>query len=66
MVDTMIDAHDKQHISESKGNYARTIGIPTVININGIDKQIKTSNFDITLAESLLLYGSSNAVAKLF
>ena len=32
---TMMDAHDNYHISNSKGDFERTIGIPTVINLNG-------------------------------
>lgn len=66
LVGTMIDAHDKMYISRSRGDYDRTIGIPTVINIDGMEKAIKTTYFDITQEESLLLYGNGERVAKEF
>jgi len=66
IVSTMIDAHDKLHISKSKGDYARTIGIPTAIRINGKNKEIKTTYFDITKEESLLLYNNGERTAREF
>jgi NTE family protein len=53
---TMMDAHDNYHISKSKGDFDRTIGIPTVISLNGVDKEIKTIDFDITQDESRELF----------
>ena len=66
LISTMLEAHDKQHISESKGDYDRTIGIPTTIIMNGIEKEIKTTDFDITKKESLLLYENGEKIAREF
>jgi NTE family protein len=56
VIGTMMDGHDNYHISQSKGDYDRTIGIPTVVNVNGVEKEIKTVDFDITREESQALY----------
>jgi NTE family protein len=66
LASTMADAHDNYHISKSKGDYARTIGIPSVINIGGIAKEIKTTDFNITQEESDLLYSNGREAAKKF
>ena len=66
IVGTMLDAHDSYHISKSKGDYDRTIGIPTVITINGSDKEIGTTDFNITQEESQALYENGAKVAKKF
>jgi NTE family protein len=63
---TMMDAHDSYHISKSKGDFDRTIGIPTVVNINGIKKEIKTTDFDISRAESDALFKNGEAAARKF
>ena len=54
----MMDAHDNYHISVSSGDFARTIGIPTVVTVQGVDKEIKTVDFDITQEESRALYAN--------
>lgn len=57
MLGTMMNAHDNYHISVSKGDFARTIGIPTVIDLGGgRKKEIKTTYFDITPEETEKLY----------
>lgn len=66
LIGTMLEAHDKLHISESKGDYDRTIGVPTTITVNGMDKDIKTTAFNITTEESLLLYRNGEETAKEF
>jgi NTE family protein len=66
IVGTMLDAHDSYHISNSKGDYDRTIGIPTVIEINGVDKEIGTTDFNITQEESQALYENGVEVARDF
>jgi len=66
LVTTMIDAHDNYHISKSKGDYDRTIGIPTSINLNGIEKEIKTTDFDISKEESQELFKNGEEAAKKF
>lgn len=63
---TMVDAHDKFHISRLKGDYDRTIGIQTVIEINNEEKEIKTTDFDITKEESRLLYINGQNAAEAF
>jgi NTE family protein len=63
---TMMDAHDSYHISKSKGDYDRTIGIPTVVTVNGTDKEIKTVDFDMTREESDALYENGVRAAKDF
>jgi NTE family protein len=66
IVGTMLDAHDSYHISKSKGDYDRTIGIPTVIKLNGIGKEIGTTDFNITQEESQALFENGVNVAKNF
>ncbi|MCG6916214.1 MAG: patatin-like phospholipase family protein [Deltaproteobacteria bacterium] len=66
IVGTMLDAHDSYHISKSKGDYERTIGIPTVVTINGSDKEIGTTDFGITQEESRALYDNGVKVARKF
>lgn len=66
LIGTMLEAHDKLHISESKGDYDRTIGVPTTITINGIAKEIKTTDFDLTKEESQLLYDNGEKTARTF
>jgi NTE family protein len=56
VIGTMMDAHDNYHISISTGDYDRTIGIPTVVTVNGIEEEIKTVDFDITPEKSRALY----------
>jgi len=63
---TMIDAHDNYHISKSKGDYDRTIGIPTVIDMRGIEKEIKATDYDITQEESLALFKNGEETARKF
>jgi NTE family protein len=62
----MVDAHDKFHISRLKGDYDRTIGIQTVIEIDNEEKEIKTTDFDITQEESRLLYMNGQKAAEAF
>jgi NTE family protein len=63
---TMMDAHDNYHISKSKGDYDRTIGIPTIIRLNGIEKEIRTTDFDITRDESHELFNNGARAAQDF
>ena len=62
----MLDAHDNYHVSKSKGDFDRTIGISTVITIKGNDKEIGTTDFNITHEESQVLYENGAKVAKKF
>jgi NTE family protein len=63
---TMMDAHDNYHISNSKGDFERTMAIPTVVTINGADVEIKTTDFDITSEESEALYENGATAGKNF
>lgn len=63
---TMLDAHDNFHISKSKGDYDRTIGIPTTIRLESTQKVINTTDFDITHEESDALYENGVRAAKQF
>ena len=66
IVGTILDAHDNYHISKSKGDFARTIGIPTVVKINGFDKEIGTTDFNIRQEESQALFEKGVKVARQF
>ncbi len=66
LVTTMIDAHDNYHISKTKGDFDRTIGIPTVINMKDIEKEIKATDFDITQKESQALFKNGEEAARNF
>jgi len=63
---TMIDAHDNYHISKSKGDFERTIGIPTLVNVNGVEKEIRTTDFGITQEESRALFKNGVETARKF
>jgi NTE family protein len=66
MLGTMMGAHDNYHISVSKGDYARTIGISTVVKTAVGDKEIKTTYFDITPEETEKLYQNGCQAARDF
>jgi NTE family protein len=66
VIGTMVDAHDNYHISKSKGDYDRTIGIPTAVNVNGVEKEIKTVDFSLTQEESHALYQNGFKAAEDF
>jgi NTE family protein len=66
VIGTMMDAHDNYHISQSKGDYDRTIGIPTVVKVDGIEKEIKTVDFSLTREESQGLYQNGFEAAEAF
>jgi len=66
IVGTMLDAHDSYHVSKSKGDFDRTIGIPTIVTVNGIEKEIGTTDFNITQEESQALFENGVKVAQQF
>jgi len=66
LVVTMIDAHDNYHISKTKGDYNRTIGISTVAKMKGDEKEIKATDFDITKEESQALFENGEEAARNF
>jgi len=63
---TMMDAHDNYHISVTKGDFERTIGIQTIVTVNGSEKEIRTTDFDIEPEESRALYENGVEAAKKF
>ncbi len=63
---TMLDAHDNYHISVSHGDFQRTISIPTGVEIDGVIKQIGSTDFDITREESAALFNNGVKAAKSF
>jgi NTE family protein len=67
IIATMMEAHDSYHISESSGDYERTIGIQTVIRLNGREKEIKATDFDITQedGDGLFQNGADSATSFL-
>ena len=66
LVMTMIEGHDNYHISRSKGDYDRTMGIPTFVEVKGEKKAIKTTDFDITCDESEALFQNGVKAAEAF
>lgn len=66
LLSTALEAADKQHISESKGDFARTVAIPVTIKIEGTCKKIRAIDFDITKQESELLYENGRGAARTF
>lgn len=66
LVTTMVEAHDSYHISKSKGDFDRTIGIPTVVHIDGQEKVIKATDFDLSREESEVLYQNGVNAAEAF
>lgn len=66
IVSTLLDANDNFHISRSKGDYARSILIPSMIHLQGEDKSISTTDFDITKEESMALFNNGYEAATTF
>jgi NTE family protein len=66
LVSTALDANDKQYISYSKGDFQRTVGISTIVDINGEKRNIGATDFDISRAESLALFNNGVKAAKKF
>ena len=63
---TMLDAHDKFHVSTSSGDYDRTMFIPNKIDGAGLRPQINTTDFDLTRAESDAMYANGYRAAEKF
>lgn len=66
ILSTLLDAGDNFHISRSKGDYARSILIPSTIQRKGEKKNISTTDFDITKEESLALFENGYQAASQF
>jgi NTE family protein len=63
IVTSMIEAHDNYHISRSKGDYDRTVRIPTVVKLAENEKAVKATDFDISGQESEALFQNGQAAA---
>ncbi|MBD3305496.1 alpha/beta hydrolase [candidate division KSB3 bacterium] len=63
---TMMDAHDNYHISESKGDYERTIGISTRIAMEEGENVIKATDFDLSQEAGERLYQNGMEAATEF
>jgi NTE family protein len=66
MMGTLTSAHDRFHVSNSKGDYERTIGITTTVTVSGKEKEIKSTDFDLTKEESRLLYENGVTAGRKF
>lgn len=66
LVSTGLNAKDKQYISASKGDFQRTVTIPTTISINGVEKNIGATDFGISDAESDALFRNGAMAARHF
>lgn len=66
LVQTMMDAHDSYHISKDHGDYERTIAIPVTVDIDGRQKEIKTTDFSISAEESGALFQNGVDAAEEF
>lgn len=63
---TALNAKDKQYISNTKGDFQRTVVIPTLITVNGETKNIGATDFDISKAESEALFYNGVKAANQF
>ncbi len=66
LVKTLIEGHDNYHISESKGDFARSICISNLINVDRKETMISTTDFDITSKESVALFENGLDSARSF
>lgn len=66
LVSTGLNAKDKQYISASKGDYQRTVTIPTIIQLDGKEKNIGATDFGISDKESDALFYNGSKAARHF
>lgn len=66
IISTLLDAYDNDQIEKAKGDRDRSIRISSAITINGDKKNISTTDFDITEAESEALYQNGRQAAQQF
>jgi len=66
IISTMLEAHDKSHISTSRGDKDRSILIPTNVRIKGKEKTVKTTDFNISRAESIALAENGRTAVSSF
>lgn len=66
IVSTLLDAGDNFQVSNSKGDWARSILIPSNIMIDGEMNAISTTDFEITVQESEALFQNGLSAGKAF
>lgn len=66
IVSTLLDANDNYHISRSKGDFARSILISSLVYSDGKKMNISTTDFDITPEQCNALYHNGWYAAKQF
>lgn len=64
IISTSLDAIDNSHMS--RGDYERTIRIPTAVKMDGGTKQISATDFDISREESQALFENGERAAAEF
>jgi NTE family protein len=63
---TMMNAHDNFHISRTRGEWQRTVGIKTVVDEGGKPRYIKATDFDLTADQGEKLFQNGVAAATEF
>lgn len=66
IIETLLDGHDNYQVSVIHGDHERTIAIPTVVQIGGKPKRVRTTHFDISREESRALYLNGKKTAEAF
>ncbi len=66
IISTSLDSYDKQHISGLKGDFQRTIPIPTTVKMYGECKNISSTDFGIDKLESAYLFDNGVIAAEKF
>lgn len=66
MVSTLVDAKDNFFLMRSKGDYERSVLIPSDSIVNGDEVNISATDFDITQAESEALFQNGVHAGKRF
>lgn len=66
LVSTALSAKDKQYISVTKGDYQRTVAIPTTVKVNAEVQNIGATDFGISKAESDALFYNGVEAARSF
>jgi len=66
IVTTLTSAWDNWHISESTGDFARTILIPTTVMSKGKPRSIGTTEFDISESDKMQLLENGKTAARRF
>ncbi len=63
---TLLDAFDNMQISNAKGDYARSILIPSAVAVDGESYHISSTDFDITSQESEALFQNGMRAGEQF